>query len=177
MKFSAAKLRICPNQVNRFYIESRIFLKNRNNTTESDPEPYPEPELEPYQHDMATQHWRRLAIGKQGRWHEASDSIFLNTDLMWPKLHCRTFCSDSRGKGDKIVTYHFANRLAFKLNFSLVFIVLVFSLPILTKVTNVFVFTKTFGGNGNHGADSFHLIILLLCKHKHIPGCQENEKF
>jgi hypothetical protein len=28
MKFSAAKLRICANQVNRFfYIESRIFLK------------------------------------------------------------------------------------------------------------------------------------------------------
>jgi hypothetical protein len=27
MKFAATKLRICANQVNRFYIESRIFLK------------------------------------------------------------------------------------------------------------------------------------------------------
>jgi hypothetical protein len=32
MKFAAAKLRVCANQVNRFYNESRIFKKNHNNT-------------------------------------------------------------------------------------------------------------------------------------------------
>jgi hypothetical protein len=35
MKFATAKLQICANQLNRFYIKSRfyIFFKNRNNMT------------------------------------------------------------------------------------------------------------------------------------------------